>query len=51
MKSLYVKVVNSKLWYHMYYKHTKQHKQELASVRQRVLKRRDEILGMRGGDV
>ena len=39
-----VRIFNSSFWYHVYYKHTRRHKEELAATRARAIKRRDEIL-------
>lgn len=39
------KIVNSRLWYNVYYKHTKEHKQNLENTYNRALKRRKEIIG------
>ena len=44
-KKLHIKIVNSWLWYHLYYKHTKRHKLELEEVRNNVLKLRKGIIG------
>ena len=38
-------IVNSKWWFHLYYKHTKKHKQEMTAIRNRVLKVKKEVLG------
>jgi len=43
---VFILLFNSKLWYNMYYKHTKKHKLELKTVREDVLKRRKELIGM-----
>jgi hypothetical protein len=42
---LLIKVVNSALYYHLYYKHTRKHKRELKAVYDGVMKRRKEIIG------
>ncbi len=39
-----LKGVNSKLYYHLYYKYTKGHKEELALIKERVLKCKKEIM-------
>jgi len=38
-------LVNSKLWFHLYYKHTKKHKKEIKDIRDGALKFRKEMLG------
>jgi hypothetical protein len=38
-------IVDSKLYWNLYYKHSKKHKAELKAVRDSVLKRRKEIIG------
>jgi len=45
IRALHNKIVNSRLWYHIYYKHTAQHKAELKKVHDEVLRRRKEIIG------
>ena len=44
-KTMKARFYNSSFWYHIYYKHTKKHKEELAAVRKGVLDRRKEIIG------
>ena len=43
-QKFYIRIVNSKLWYMMYYRYTKKHKQDLKEVRERVLARKEGIL-------
>lgn len=38
-------VVDSKLYWHLYYKHSKKHKADLKAVHDGVLKHRMEIIG------
>jgi hypothetical protein len=38
-------IVDSRLYWHLYYKHSKKHKSEMNAVRERVLKHRMKILG------
>jgi len=38
-------IVDSKLYWHLYYKHSKKHKDELKKIRESVLQRRREIIG------
>ena len=40
-----VKMFNSWLYFHLFYKHTKRHKEEMRAIKARVLKRKKEILG------
>lgn len=44
-KKMYVKLVNSSVWFNIYYKHTTQHKQDLKETRNRVLEIRKKIIG------
>jgi len=45
---LWTKIVNSWLWFHLYYKHTKQHKKDLKDTYDEVVKRRDKFIKMGG---
>ena len=38
-------IFNSKIWFHLYYKHTKQHKLDCKLTKDRVLARRRELIG------
>jgi len=38
-------LVNSKVWFHLYYKHTKKHKNEMKAIRKGVLRHKREVLG------
>jgi len=38
-------IIDSKIYYHIYYKHTTKHKKDLEDTYNRVMKTRKEILG------
>lgn len=38
-------LVNSSLWYHLYYKHTKEHKKDRKETTNRVLEIRKKAIG------
>lgn len=40
----YIKLINSNFWYHVYYKHTKQHKKDLQDTYNRSIKLRQEMI-------
>jgi len=45
LEKLHIKIVNSWIWFHLYYKHTKQHKNDLDRTRDEIIARRDHFLG------
>jgi len=45
LKKLQLKFLNSNFWFYCYYKHTQQHKDDLAAVQARVTARIKELLG------
>lgn len=38
-------IIDSKIYYHIYYKHTTKHKKDLEDIYNRVMKTRKRILG------
>ena len=46
LDKIIIKIVNSNLYFNLYYRWTKQHKHDCAETRKRVLKRKIEILNM-----
>ena len=44
-KLLPQRIINSKIYYHIYYKHTTKHKKDLEDIYNRVMKTRKRILG------
>ena len=45
MNKILIKLCNSAFYYHIYYKHTKKHKQELKDVYNSVMNERMKIIG------
>jgi len=44
IRQIETKIVNSWVWFHIYYKHTKKHKSDLNRVRAKVMKVRNRAL-------
>lgn len=36
IKKLYIKLINSKFWFNIYYKHTNKHKKDLKDITDRI---------------
>lgn len=57
LSRLHIKIVNSNFWFHVYYKHTKAWKKQVAGVEKRALEFRarceaeDERLGIKYDDI
>jgi hypothetical protein len=43
-KDLYYKFLNSHFWFHIYYKHTSQHKNDIKRIQDEILEKRAKFL-------
>lgn len=44
LSNLHIKIVNSNFWFHIYYKHTKKHKKDLADTYAEVVAFRKSVI-------
>ena len=44
LKNIYNRFLNSWLWFNIYYRHTKQHKNELKEIKEGVLRVKNKVL-------
>ena len=45
LRFIYINIIDSHLWYHLYYKHTAKHKKECKDTKDRVLEIRMKTIG------